>query len=118
MEEIAEKLGQTGILTILCIKSYHLFIKVKDIFNKGLFSLAISVSLFSSKYLMHHACSYCINVIYVIFITIVVAWVRAKIKCLRNAYTRAKKPPSSGNARKNPQSELAGYLRSLFVDLC
>ncbi|XP_046852702.1 uncharacterized protein LOC124445960 [Xenia sp. Carnegie-2017] len=30
-----------------------------------------------------------------------VDWVKAKIKALRNAYTRVKKPPPSGSARKN-----------------
>lgn len=31
----------------------------------------------------------------------VVDWVKAKLKSLRNSYTRAKKPVSSGSARKN-----------------
>ena len=39
-------------------------------------------------------------------------WVKAKIRALRNSFSKAKKPPASGSARKNQQSALNGYLKN------
>ena len=39
-------------------------------------------------------------------------WVKARIRALRNSFSKAKKPPASGSARKNQQSALNGYLKN------
>lgn len=47
----------------------------------------------------------------------VVDWVKAKMKSLRNSYTRVKKPTPSGSARKNPTKRASWLLDKLkFLD--
>ena len=44
-------------------------------------------------------------------------WVKNKLKQLRNSYTKAKKSPSSGSARKTPTKWTAWLLEKLqFLD--
>jgi hypothetical protein len=40
-------------------------------------------------------------------------WVKAKIRCLRNSFSKAKKPPPSGSARKNPTKRTQWILEKL-----
>ena len=40
-------------------------------------------------------------------------WVKAKIRALRNSFSKAKKPPASGSARKNPTKRTHWLLEKL-----
>lgn len=40
-------------------------------------------------------------------------WVKAKIRALRNSFCKAKKPPPSGSARKNPTKRTQWLLEKL-----
>lgn len=44
---------------------------------------------------------------------ILAEYVKAKLNALRNSYVKAKKPPASGSARKNPTKRTAWLLEKL-----
>jgi hypothetical protein len=44
-----------------------------------------------------------------------VDWVKNKLKALRNCFTKAKKPPPSGSARRNPSKRTTWVLDKITV---
>ena len=48
-----------------------------------------------------------------LFFFYLVDWVKSKIRSLRNSFVKAKKPPPSGSARKNPSRRTTWILEKL-----